>query len=365
MAYSGQGTGTENDPYQITTLDQMIECFDVYSNTTKPSSDQPVHVYCKLMNDIDFNNYPDYWQCREHMFYANNREYLAYSDRHHFIQIDGNNHGLYNIYCYNVKNVFHTYCDSSAHQNRILLKNMTLEVLDIFDVNEIGRGNVFNGSAGDSAASYYDSGIFFTNCDLRIKYYPYKCRDHHHLFRMVGFTNCILNIDIIANSDSFSGNSNSRCLILESNSSILSTNNAYNNYYNEWKIRVIMINRTSISSSYELGFFENTTHAFSSFFIEMVAMFDNSQNVYLTAETYTSSFSNCYFVVKNMNTTNKAKFSFQKLIKIGVNFYDASVIDAANIDVSQISGNGELLALTTEQCKSATFLEQQGFIIAT
>lgn len=69
------GTGTQADPYQITTVEEFVKAISIgYSDSD---------TYAKLMNDIDFNN-SDYinidtlsWRCK---------------------YFDGQNHKISNIY---------------------------------------------------------------------------------------------------------------------------------------------------------------------------------------------------------------------------------------------------------------------------
>ena len=82
MAYSGQGQGTSNDPYQVTTLYQLLEVFEIYNASTAIAT----QVYCKLMNDIDFNDYQEYWSVPNELFCANNRQSDSYN-RSRFIYI--------------------------------------------------------------------------------------------------------------------------------------------------------------------------------------------------------------------------------------------------------------------------------------
>ena len=352
MAYSGNGTGTQADPYQVTTIEQLVECFDIYNKTD--ASRRDLHMYCKLMNDLDFNNSPQYWDCPAELFGAKNMSYMTSND--HWVYIDGNGFGIYNLYNFNKAGIFTTTSSGSGWSNSIYINNCVLEVVVINSTGD--RTNL-----AYENSSTYRGGIFFNNCDLRIKLYKYSGdTQYSSLFRFTRFNNCILNIDIVINKQGFVGNPNSRTTILASRENI-DNSNYFRNFYNEWNIRIIFVSDANTSSN-TASLFESTCHFFSSFFIEMIAVKDNFVNkVLFTSDTNGTNINNCYFVVKNTNTTYKASLLLpSRAYKNGVNFYDSQLADGQITDNS--GGSGELLALTTAQCKDAEYLEQQGFIIA-
>lgn len=340
MAYSSQGTGTSADPYQVTTIEQLVECFSIYNNIS--ISGGKILVYCKLMNDLNFND-SQYWDCPQDLFKANNTSSNTNSGDH-AIYIDGNGYGIYNLYCYNKNGIFSTPCSGSAYHNQIVISNCILECIVI-------KSKTYSCLIRYNA-THYNSGVKFKNCDLRIKYYRYGNDAYdENLLGCSVFTNCIINIDIILNADGFSNYGYS---LLESESDI---NSSYANYYNEWNIRVLMIQDPSNAKTF--GMFNISPHQFSSFFIELIAMKGNNW----TITTASPSIFNCYFVIKN--TLTSGSYKAKQVIgatKYGINFYDADVADSTITDST--SGNGALLALTTAQCKNAEYLEQQGFIIA-
>jgi hypothetical protein len=351
MAYSGNGTGIQTDPYQVTTIEQLIECFDIYNKIDMGGF---IHVYCKLMNDLDFNNSPQYWDCPSSLFYANNNVYYGMDDGH-IIYIDGNGFGIYNLYCFNKAHIFNFHMSNKSITNQIIMSNLTLEAIMIKSSNS-DRCSLF---ASSNSVSYYNSGIRVNNCDLRIKYYDYALHndDEFLLGTNTQFTNCILNIDIVLNTQGYSkyyGN-------LLTNSEDISSGNRFRNFYNEWKIRVIMVSEPS-SDYNNYSMFDRTAHLFSSFFIELIAMKGNSWKIHTSYGSNRMSIVNCYFVIKNIMTSSSYKATpIIYVAKNGVNFYDATIAD--NI-VDSSAGGGSLLALTTAQCKDAEYLEQQGFIIA-
>lgn len=370
MAYSGQGSGTQADPYQVTTIPQLLEVVDIYNNTTLENGNE-VHVFCKIMNDIDFNNYPDFWSLPSQWIYLNNMTYLTASSGHHYLQIDGNGHAFYNMYCYNAQKVICCNSDGSGHQNRLIINNLTMEIVDIVDTMQSNTyfGNIFAArytSSDTTTFPGYQSVILFNNCDLRIKYYRYADNSgYSYIFKYCSLKNCVINIDIIVNESSFVSNVNSRGFIQYNNADNSTTYEYLANAYNEWNIKIICVNTTVISSSKAITLFGNVLHRFSSFFIEMLALYDDSQLIGFSEndaqrKTYIS---NCYFVVKN-SRTNKAKFRLDRTTCVGVNFYDSDIITSSEIDITT-NVVGQINGYTTAQCKDAEFLEQQGFIIAT
>lgn len=353
MAYSGLGTGTQADPYQVTTLYQLLECFEIY-NSEPGISGQALDVYCKLMNDIDFNDYPEYWDCPENMFYANNRRKLAHQDIWNSIHINGNNHGLYNIYTFNKINVFGFYSSSSSEQNHILISNCIIEAVVLYTITTSNVYGSFIATYNGAYSQYYSSGVYFDNCDMRIKYYRYaSTTSYSKLFNYTRFRNCIINVDLIVNADAYNANSNSREAIL---SSLNSETSYCTQYYNEWNIKIIAL---AGNSSYAIALFGGNMHYFSSFFIEFLAKADNCNFTFNSNGI--DGINNCYLVITNKHITYKSNITLN-FKKYGVNFYDSQVNSGYITDSS--TGNGQLYALTTSQCKDAEYLESIGFIIA-
>jgi hypothetical protein len=357
MAYSGNGTGTQADPYQVTTIDQLLECFNIYNNMSE--SENGIYVYCKLMNDLDFNDNPKYWDCPSNLFYANNRTRLLGGE--HIIYIDGNGYGIYNLYCYNKQDIFNFYCDSQGVSNQIVIQNLIFEAIAIHTSDNCSLFVAYY-----NQSLYYDSRIRLINCDLRIKYYSYWYQNEKYLLgNATQFTNCILNIDIVLNTQGYTQYSWANLLSINvGNGSDISSNNKYRNMYNEWKIRVIMVSEPPSTNYNQLILFKGTAHLFSSFFIELLAMKGNGWQICTSNPDYNQlmSIMNCYFVIKHITTLSSYKATPRiGGFKNGVNFYDNTLAD--NI-ADNSTGGGSLLALTTEQCKDAEYLESQGFIIA-
>jgi len=357
MAYSGQGQGTSTDPYQVTTLYQLLEVFKIYNASAVV---QP-QVYCKLMNDIDFNDYQEYWSVPNELFYANNTSTDTYK-RTKFIYIDGNGYGLYNMYCYNNTSVFKCFSTTSSYHNDIIIKNIIIEAIYIMSISNSGSDGA-DKHRFCSSESYYSSAVHFINSDIRLKLYAYTTPNQYStMFYMSYFTNCIINIDIICNNTVYINNSSGYDYgygydIIQQSSTSSGNDTDYSNYYNEWNIRILGIMEQSAGTNYYLSLLASD-HKFSSFFIEMVGIKSNIGNIRISGGSY---FSNCYFVVKNNNSTYTGTMKFDYFVT-GINFYDKDIADNHIVDTH--SGSGSLLALTTAQCKNAEYLEQQGFIIA-
>ena len=357
MAYSGLGTGTQVDPYQVTTLYQLLECFEIY-NSEPGVSGQALDVYCKLMNDIDFNDYPEYWDCPENMFYANNRRKLAHQDIWNSIHINGNNHGIYNIYTFNKINVFGFYSSGSSEQNHILISNCIIEAVVLYTITTNGVFGSFIATNTGAYSTSYNSGVYFDNCDMRIKYYRYaSVTSYSKLFNFTRFRNCIINIDLIVNGDTYAANNTSREAILATYNTETSY---YAHYYNEWNIKVIAL---AGNQYYSIALFGGNMHYFSSFFIEFLAKANYCDFAFNSSGSSDNAngINNCYLVITNKHTTYKSNITLN-FKKYGINFYDSQVNPGYITDSS--SGNGQLYSLTTNQCKDAEYLESIGFIIA-
>jgi hypothetical protein len=353
MAYSGQGSGTEQDPYLITTVKQLKEIFDMCRDIICDSTASASSIHTKLVNDLDFNTDSDYWCIPSHLF-SLDQSSASPTINNCYLYIDGNNHGLYNMYCYNVG-----YVIEGASKGSIQFSNCIFEVIAISSEYSNLRQLIrpYAGSSGLRG----DKNIEFINCDFRIKQYNhYNSGSAYNFFGQVTLTNCIINMDIIANKEAFYSSVYS--CVMDGGSSYIYPSQ----YYNEWKINILLTNSTDLSGgNYKIGLFSSTKHYFSSFFINVNCVKANGGDIYFSSSNSSTAFYNSYMVVKNISNN---EYSFNKFYfnsyKNGINFYDADVIDSTKCDMTGY-GNGELLPLTTAQCKNATFLEQQGFIIAT
>ena len=360
MPYSGNGSGTQADPYQITTIYQLVELIGIYNNTYIETSGVGFRMWTKLMNDLDFNDTPEYWDCPEGLFRFANNSKTTYreTDKENAFYLDGNNHGIYNLYEFCKSYIFYAFGDGSSHQNKARISNLIIEAI-VVESNNTGS-NIQGFIKGGT--SYYDSGVFFTNCDIRIKNYRYRTYESNNdaLFMATTFKNCIINIDLIANSDAYALSNLSTGAadyIMSSSASY----QAYYNFYNEWNINIKYISSIDMTAAdKQFRLFNYSYHAFSSFFITINAYKANAGTI--RPFDTNCSMNNSYIVFKNTNTTFKGVLALRNCTMIGVNFYDTTKADSYLTIETGVSGT--LFSFTTAQCKDANFLEQQGFIIA-
>lgn len=349
MAYSGNGAGTIDDPYQVTTIPQLREAMALSKTITDPK------LYIKIMNDLDFNDYPEYWECPERMF-VNYKPDAINSTEDHLVQtiIDGNNKGIYNIFCLDNFSVFETPGSSGrSDQCELVIKNLIIETVLVKSTN-LPKPNLFF-----CPGTAYSNGIYLQNCDIRIKYYYYMCNNDGEggkLFTHTILKNCIINIAIINNKDGYSSRG-LEYIILNSYNVIQAAQ--LKSCYNEWNIKFIYISKVGYGRNTYSNLINYSFHCFSSFFMEFISiqpeLEDNSVMVNISSRNAT--FDNCYFVVKE---TGGEKFRLANYgVMNGVNFYDKEISNN-RVDYNDSS----ILALTTAQCKDASYLESQGFIIA-
>ena len=358
MPYSGNGSGTQADPYQITTIYQLVELINIYNNTYIETYNAGFRMWTKLMNDLDFNDTPEYWDCPEGLFRFANNSQTTYTetDKENAFYLDGNNHGIYNLYEFCKSYIFYAFADGSSHQNHARISNLIIEAI-VVESNNTGSGKQ-GFIRGDNS---YNSGVFFTNCDIRIKNYRYRgpSGNDDALFRVTAFKNCIINIDFIANSDAYGASNLSYgyadYIMYSVNSQV------YYNFYNEWNINIKYVSSDDMTAANkQFRLFCGTYHAFSSLFININAYKANAGIIRLSDSG--CSMNNSYIVFKNNNTTFKGELALRYITMIGVNFYDTTKADSYLTIEDGVSGT--LFGFTTAQCKDANFLEQQGFIIA-
>lgn len=353
-----QGTGTQSDPYQVTTIAELVEVFDIFSRKTEYS-----RTYCKLMNNLDFNDDPNYWNVPDYLFYTDLRKCGPPMSRRHAIDssydclcIDGNGYGMYNIYSYNKTGIISSYCNTSGYATSIEIKNLTFEAIVIHSNND----NIKQFISQDALWRYwnYSPNVHFTNCDIRIKFYKYSHLQYDALMSGCILTNCIINIDYIINANAFTNN--------PSYAAPISSNNItrYSSQFNEWNINMILVNRSAAGSNAYIGLFDYGYNEFSSFFIQLNCMYCDQGNIYLAGVSSSNNFIcfNSYFVIEDLSNTYTATAALP-INASGVNFYD-NQIKSPNTTISKV-GAGELIGCTTAQCKDANYLEGLGFIIAT
>ena len=328
------GTGTQTDPYQVTTADEFVTAVGGEGN------------YVKLMNDIDFNkgNYynitsPIEIQCSE---------------------IDGQGYKLDNLLIINTDILFRIYHNSS---NNIILniKNIVFEILglDIYKGYDIFRK--------DSAIDLDQ--IIFTDCDFRIKIKQYANEIKFFNFaytKQTTFNNCIFNMEVTLNTDKNLIFFKSSCL---------------GNYmkFNNCMINLDIYKNIKLSSGSlrELFWIYDKTYMnFCGIFINLYNNIEHDSttrdylHTLLLAYNNTSAyvyFNNSYIIAKNKGLYNScikiSRSDYQSVNFINKCFYDSTLANGVFTDASFYST--KFLPLTTEQCKDAAYLESVGFIIST
>ena len=171
------GTGTSNDPYQITTVAELRQYIAIQG------------AYLKLMNDIDFNNDTVLWGW-EPLYAA-------------CAELDGNGKKITNCYCYQKSFIVL----SCSNYTSVTIKNTIIEAIyftgtSISSTSEnYGFIQSYNYNAGNSFVN-----IYFYDCDFRVKLYV-EVDGARFIYSLCSYNNglvylrrCIFNLDIYPNS---------------------------------------------------------------------------------------------------------------------------------------------------------------------
>ena len=245
-----QGTGSQSDPYQITSVDELIE----YAKTDD--------VYLKIMNDIDFNNYSG-WM-------------LPTIDVRCF-EIDGDGHSLNNIYIKNASLFNVTDKDGPYTIRTSTFKNITMEII------QIGNAPIFGGN--EEKPAYAIKYIQLLDCDIRIKSYPTNnifilANTGERVF--INIRRSIINIDVY-------GCGYGMCLITYRDNS---TSDKSTIEYSEIQVNIYNGNNVSLSS------------LIGKVYIDNVAIFVNIDKV-SSGKTYSlfsnTTLTNSYIITKQDN----------------------------------------------------------------
>lgn len=306
------GTGTQADPYQVTTVAEFYEAI------AEHNSECP---YVKLMNDIDFNDY-NYWNLK--------------STQIDFTEFDGQNHVIKNIYFKDIDKLFYI---SNSKISRTL-KNTIFEVIkfesitpscfidfgsndiESFVVNCEFRAKTFKYMS--SAKSLIDVGTYwrFLNCVFNIDYYD------------AGFTGRIFNMTAAGTSSNYPYMDN--CEININLYIYRSSNNIIN-----------------IFNTARGALFRN-----NAIFINTYCSLSSDKNVYLFGN-------GCKVYNTSLVLQNKGKQDLKALNFINSNalqsicIYDKDVLGTT----IQNTTDSNLIALTTEQMKDSEYLNSIGFPI--
>ena len=176
-----QGTGTQADPYLVTNCEELRWAVS------------QTNSYVKLVNDIDFNDDSILWLW-EPLFFT-------------CAELDGNHKKITNCYCY--QKSFLVVNDADASHTHIF-KNTIIEAIYISGTTQ----NYSNNNAsfiqprldGTGTTSASIIGVYFYDCDFRIKFYVekddavlfYNCHSSNNGYCFL--RRCILNIDTFVNS---------------------------------------------------------------------------------------------------------------------------------------------------------------------
>ena len=328
---STTGTGTQSDPYIVDNTDDFVEAI------AKPEA------YVKLKNDINFNvgNYYDITspiniKCRE---------------------LDGCGYKLDNILSTLCCNLFTHYNSTTGTDYKNLdtntIKNLCIEIFVLpYTSNAISDTYLFL-----QKSNKYNN-LLFLNCDFRIKGNGNNSTTFN-IFGTTGsrsngtsrisFRNCIFNIEM---------NNSSRYNFTHSNGA----ENSETYFYK------CMINLKYNSTGGTIfGNFDDLTEDCG------IYILNNSSSIFINNSDGCAMY-NSYIVYKSNNNSKiyltsaneyntpsfKSKCFYDKEISNGL-IYER--IWRSN-DVA-LGTYTNLLALTTEQCKDAAYLNSQGFAIST
>ncbi len=332
------GTGTQADPYQVTTVEEFVNVINNLGNSNS---------YAKLMNDIDFNN-SDYinldntlrWKCK---------------------YFDGQNHKISNIYtdkgcCFNA--------DSAAYE--LFIENLIIEAVVLnYDTNFCCLFITPNAYS-----------TTFNNCDFRVKINDnnkttskFIARGGATNLRCTYFNNCIFNIDQYVNTG---------------NNKYLFTSIWERFYFNYCEFNINLINLSTTFLDYETTDGTSSTLFYNSasgygYTLKFCALFINIYNNIETGQdkvliqlnnmddagSSTNGFQcyNSYIIIQS-----KGKYPTLVGITAGVTctgtcFYDKD-ISGPLVYGDPSSHVTNLYGLTTAQCKDPEYLESIGFFIA-
>jgi hypothetical protein len=300
-----QGTGSQADPYQITSVDELIE----YAKKDD--------VYLKIMNDIDFNSYSGW---------------MLPTIELRCFEIDGDGHSLNNIYIKNASLFCATDEGGPFTTRGTTFKNMTMEII------QIGNAPIFTGKEFNTKNQKW---IILLDCDIRIKSYPTsgifilfnKIQTSESIF--INIRRSIVNIDVY-------GCGSGVCLI-----------NSVDNYgtstieYSEIQVNIYNGNNVNLSPLIARIYIDNVA-----IFVNMDKVNNNSTYTLFNQTTLTNS----YMIVKQDNLQVMSWIFGSDVTFLSTCFY--------NKDYLTLPAVNNLHALTTDQCKSVSKLTELGFVVS-
>lgn len=328
------GTGTQADPYQITTVEELV------SVVTK----NDITVYAKLMNDIDFNN-SDYINLDSMVFRLK--------------EFDGQNHKISNIYTDKG-----TCFEFGISYNTQVIKNVIIEAVVINYTNDYCC--LFK-HIGDYSCE-------FNNCDFRVKLnnnnknvngmFICKTLNSNKNFT---FNNCIFNID------TYLYDNVPRSIMGDV------TNKSYVSYYfNYCEFNLNLISMCTIDHTVATG---SSSADFYSLFpgtntgvkmeFKFCPIFINIYNLgkdeCILAQIYGQygafNLYNSYIIIQSKGKYPNATIKMANITCTATCFYDKELSGNFIFDESSLAIDN-LYGLTTAQCKDPAYLESIGFFIA-
>lgn len=300
------GTGTQLDPFQIVTWDDLITAL-----STQPATSSANQKYFKMMNDLDGNDRDNgEWNPIQCAYSSSNTTVYLHV-------IDMNNHAIRNIYYTGASGIF--YCNSSIKWFIFQFKDGTFE-------------NIFAPSGSFLSTPVYNnqtkSADVFVNCKFAM-----LC---HQLISASG------------NGGTFCYNFN-YCSLTISNCLLGNNGSSLNIAFYKSTIRYVdcTMNLDTDQSSVE-----KDTYDFCRITGNITAHYDPSKSTYLHLEGTNSIFAAAVFSDTSSYTVhilNRAYDSTQPMI-FCKDFFTGTTYDFGS------NPNG-----TYEQCNDATWLQSQNF----
>ena len=345
MAISG--TGTSQDPYVVTTLDELHNC-----PRDKAWTDNK--MYINVDNDLDFNDDIRYKQDN----YTASLISSGSEVRNRVLIIDFKGHKLDNCLMYSYTNMGPLI--STSYSENIVIYNAIFQITFII-------GNDFNDTYLSGHTNNYGGSIpVFFNCDFRIKYYLYTSYGYGaKILDSMVLKNCIFNAEIYYVKNSrYSTNT----VYFVPFKDCASAGSSWSWLGIDFSTEKTVFNIKHIYSD-DIDFGEYVTLFTPSssnrtcfrdcaFFITINGIYAKPGDIYISGNN-NCTYDKCYFVVRNISATNKAtvKFCSDTGKSLSGNcFYDADV--GTEVDFSMVSG---MTGLTTLECKDATEISNLGF----
>lgn len=326
------GTGTQADPYQVTTADEFIEAIAIADS------------YVKLMNDIDFNN-SNYWNIKSIV------TQYPYAFEFRCTYLDGQGFKITNVYMNDIGSLF------SIYLPRVFTTDINNLVLEVIMIN-------YNANSCAIFQTKSNYTINLLNCDFRIKYSNIKdcpgCLiSAYPTYSTFNFINCIFNIDYY-----FYDNNNTTNLFYVGSNTPITTFK-----YCEFNIN-LKVNKSSFAGVSNYLFRSKNEFYYCPIFINIYNNLEVDMTTTaskLTTLVYTSTydytnFYNSYIVIQSKGEY-PCRITLSNMKCKSTCFYDKELSGSLIANESSLSITN-LHGLTTEQCKDASYLNSIGFFVA-